>query len=76
VDVAGFGRVRCDIAFGGAFYAYVEAGDMGLSIEPEAYASLIDAGRRVKRAVSEQYEIVHPEGEADLNFLYGTIFVQ
>jgi trans-L-3-hydroxyproline dehydratase len=76
IEVAGFGRVRCDIAFGGAFYAYVEARDMGLSVEPEAYANLIDAGRRVKRAVAEQYEIVHPQGDPDLNFLYGTIFVQ
>jgi trans-L-3-hydroxyproline dehydratase len=76
VDVAGFGRVRCDIAFGGAFYAYVDARDLGLSIDPGSCAGLIDAGRRVKRAVSEQYEIVHPEGDPDLNFLYGTIFVQ
>jgi proline racemase len=76
VDVPGFGSVRCDVAFGGAFYAYVEAADMGLSIEPASYAGLIDAGRRVKRAVMEQYEIVHPDGDPDLNFLYGTIFVQ
>ncbi len=76
VEVQGFGSVRCDIAFGGAFYAYVDAADMGLSVEPEAYAPLIDAGRQVKRAVMEQYEIVHPDGDPDLNFLYGTIFVQ
>jgi len=76
VDVPDFGSVRCDIAFGGAFYAYVNAADMGLAIEPKACAPLIDAGRRVKRAVMEQYPIVHPDGDPDLNFLYGTIFVQ
>ena len=76
VDVPGFGPVRCDIAFGGAFYAYVNAADLGLAIEPKAFAPLIDAGRRVKRAVMEQYQIVHPDGDPDLNFLYGTIFVQ
>ena len=76
VDVPGFGSVRCDIAFGGAFYAYVEAADLDLALEPSAYARLIDAGRRVKRAVAEQFEIVHPAGDPDLNFLYGTIFVQ
>lgn len=76
VDVPGFGPVRCDIAFGGAFYAYVNATDMGLAIEPDSYTPLIDAGRRVKRAVMEQYAIVHPDGDPDLNFLYGTIFVQ
>jgi trans-L-3-hydroxyproline dehydratase len=76
VDVPGFGPVRCDIAFGGAFYAYVDAADMGLEIEPEEYSRIVDAGRRLKRAVMEQYEIVHPHGDPDLNFLYGTIFVQ
>jgi len=76
VEVPGFGPVRCDIAFGGAFYAYVEAADMDLAIEPEDYSRLIDAGRRVKQAVTQQYEIVHPQGDRDLNFLYGTIFVQ
>ena len=76
VDVAGFGPVRCDIAFGGAFYAYVDAADLGLSVEPSACPRLIDAGRRVKSAVMEQYEIVHPDGDEDLNFLYGTVFVQ
>lgn len=76
VDVPGFGAVRCDIAFGGAFYAYVNATDMGLAIEPDSCTPLIDVGRRVKRAVMEQYPIVHPDGDPDLNFLYGTIFVQ
>ncbi|MCL7959263.1 MAG: proline racemase family protein [marine benthic group bacterium] len=76
VDVPGFGPVRCDIAFGGAFYAYVDAADFGLAIEPKACAPLIAAGRRVKRAVMEQYPIVHPDGDPDLNFLYGTIFIQ
>ena len=76
IDVPEFGMVRCDIAFGGAFYAYVKAADMGLKIEPMAYARLMDAGRRVKRAVMEQYPIVHPDGNPDLDFLYGTILVQ
>jgi trans-L-3-hydroxyproline dehydratase len=75
LDVPGFGAVRCDIAFGGAFYAYVEAADLGLRIEPAQYAHLIDAGMRVKRAVMEQYQVVHPDGDPDLSYLYGTIFV-
>jgi len=76
IEVSGFGQLRCDIAFGGAFYAYVEAADLGLAVEPETCARLIDAGRRIKRAVVEQCEIVHPDGDPDLNFLYGTILVQ
>ncbi len=73
VEVPGLGQVSCDIAFGGAFYAYVQGESLGLS--PESPAPLIDAGMRIKRALMKSHELVHPAGQADLNFLYGTIFV-
>jgi len=75
VDLRGLGRVRCDIAFGGAFYAYVDADSLGLTLEPSHYRRLIEDGMRIKGAVMDQYAIVHPDGDPDLNFLYGTIFV-
>jgi proline racemase len=76
VDVPGLGSVRCDVAFGGAFYAYVDAAQLGLPLTMDNYARIVEAGRRIKRAVAEGYEIVHPDGDADLNFLYGVILVQ
>ena len=76
VEVPGMGPVRTDIAFGGAFYAYVNAEDVGVEIVPANYRRIIDVGMRIKRAVMDGYEIVHPAGDADLNFLYGTIIVQ
>jgi trans-L-3-hydroxyproline dehydratase len=74
VDVPGFGPLACDVAFGGAFYAYVAAADLGLALEPGATARLIEAGRRVKAAVSSALELRHPDGDPDLDFLYGAIF--
>jgi proline racemase len=76
VDVPGLGAVRCDIAFGGAFYAYVGAPSVGVELLPERCGELIDIGMRIKRAVMKACEIVHPDAENDLNFLYGTILVQ
>jgi trans-L-3-hydroxyproline dehydratase len=76
LDVPGIGSVTCDIAYGGAFYAYVDAAPLGLDITPENQRTLIDVGMRIKRAVMAGYKIVHPDGDPDLNFLYGTIFVQ
>jgi trans-L-3-hydroxyproline dehydratase len=76
VDVDGLGAVTFDIAFGGAFYAYVDADSLNLELTPDQHSRLIDAGMRIKRAVMATYPIVHPEGDADLNFLYGTIFVK
>jgi trans-L-3-hydroxyproline dehydratase len=74
VEVAGLGRVRYDLAFGGAFYAYVQAGDVGLEIVPGEVARLIDRGMAIKRAVAATHEITHPL-DPDLGYLYGTIFV-
>jgi len=74
VDVAGLGPVPYDLAFGGAFYAYVAASDLGLGLAPADAARLITAGRDIKRAVSETALLSHPSGHGDMNFLYGTIF--
>lgn len=76
VQVPGAGEIRCDIAFGGAFYAYVEAVAAGLELTPANYARILETGRRIKQAVAEQYSIRHPKGKSELDFLYGTIFVQ
>ncbi len=74
VDVPGVGSVRYDVAFGGAFYAFCRAEDLGLRLVPEEFRTLIDLGMRIKRAVMESLPIRHPY-EEDLGFLYGTIFV-
>jgi trans-L-3-hydroxyproline dehydratase len=64
------------IAFGGAFYAYVDARDLGFEIVPAEATQLIQAGRAIKAAASAQCDIRHPQGDDDLGFLYGTIFVR
>ena len=74
VAVPGLGQVRYDLAFGGAFYAYVEAQSVGLTCRPEEYQQIIRAGRDIKKAIMASREIPHPF-ESDLGFLYGTIFV-
>lgn len=74
VIVPGIGEVRYDIAFGGAFYAYCSAPELGLGLDAASHDQLIDWGRRIKQAVMAQQPVNHPF-EADLSFLYGTIFV-
>jgi trans-L-3-hydroxyproline dehydratase len=73
VEVPGVGEVRFDLAYGGAFYAIVDAPPLGLELIPENHARLIEAGRRIKSAVMQNFNIAHPF-EQDLSFLYGTIF--
>jgi trans-L-3-hydroxyproline dehydratase len=73
-DVPGLGRVRYDLAFGGAFYAFVQAADVGLDCTPAHFRALIETGMAIKRAVMAARPIPHPF-EPDLGFLYGTIFI-
>jgi trans-L-3-hydroxyproline dehydratase len=65
--------VHFDVAYGGAFYALVDATPLDLVLIPENFNRLIDYGRRIKRAVMSSFTIEHPF-EEDLSFLYGTIF--
>jgi trans-L-3-hydroxyproline dehydratase len=74
IEVPGLGSVGYDIAYGGAFYAFVDAQGLGLSTQPEAFAELVAKAMAIKRAVMTQRSIAHPF-ESDLSFLYGTIFI-
>lgn len=74
IDVPGVGQVQYDIAFGGAFYAYVQAASIGLTCTPQEFPALVQKGMAIKRAIMETRDIPHPF-EEDLSFLYGTIFI-
>lgn len=77
VQVKGLGTVTYDLAYGGAFYAYVDMAKnkFDFNLTPNSYRTLIAKGMDIKRAVIEQdTEIAHPF-EGDLSFLYGTIFI-
>jgi len=73
VSVSDFGTFRFDVAFGGAFYVIADANTLVLSLLPSNYSQLISLGKKIKEAVMNSFEIVHPT-TPDLSFLYGTIF--
>jgi proline racemase len=70
--VPGYGSVTYDLAFGGAYYAYCDAAEVGLSLADATERALVEVGRAVKAAVADDVAITHPT-EADLGFLYGVI---
>ena len=75
VEVEGLGKVNYDLAYGGAFYAYVNADDLGIDLDKHSYSELIEKGMAIKRGViATNKNIIHPF-EEDLSFLYGTIFI-
>jgi proline racemase len=60
LHVPDWGEVRVDVAWGGAFFAFVEAAQFGLEIVPEQADRLADVGSRITRAASEQIPAQHP----------------
>ena len=73
VDVPGLGKINYDLAFGGAFYAFVDIAQLGLDCTPAHQNLLIENGMKIKYAIMDSVEMAHPL-EPGMNFLYGTIF--
>jgi proline racemase len=66
-------QLRADIAYGGAFYAIVDAEAAGLSIDMSHGPELRRAGLAIREAVGRAAAIVHPSRPA-ITGLDGTIF--
>ena len=75
VEVPGLGKITYDLAYGGAYYAFVDAEALAIPCTPEHYQELIEQGMAIKRAVQQQNTKINHPTEADLGFLYGTIFI-
>lgn len=74
IDAPPWGKLTVDVAFGGAFYAFIAAEQVGLEVTPAQTSRLVAAGEAIKQAVNAVLPIKHPL-EEDLGFLYGTILV-
>ncbi|KAF2978554.1 hypothetical protein EK904_005918 [Melospiza melodia maxima] len=72
IDVPGHGKVVVDIGYGGTFYAFLSAEQLGLDVRSAKTRDLVSAASAVTEAVKKQFKLHHPESE-DLAFLYGTI---
>ena len=73
VNTASDGPVELDIAYGGAFYAILEASSVGLDLKTTPVQSLVQTAAELTAAVREHVPITHPT-EDDLGYLYGIIF--
>jgi proline racemase len=74
VEVPGLGTVPVDVAYGGAFCAFVDAGALGFSIVPEEARALGELGERLRPHINEQVAIAHPT-KPELSHLSFVVFV-
>jgi proline racemase len=61
LEVEGLGTVRVDVAYGGAFFALVDAPALGLTVEPAAARELVTLGNRITAAAARQLPVRHPQ---------------
>lgn len=61
VQVPHLGAVRLDVAWGGMWYAVVDAAPLGLELLPKHGKELCRVGEMIKVATREQHQVNHPE---------------
>jgi trans-L-3-hydroxyproline dehydratase len=66
-------KIPVDVAFGGAFYAIVDAEAAGVPIDGEHLPELRKLGMTIAREVEKLRRVVHPN-DSGLEGIYGTIF--
>ena len=67
------GPITVDVAYGGAFYATLEAASVGLGLTRADLPQLIALQRELRPALERSLDVVHP-AERDLAGIYGVIF--
>ena len=71
----GQGSIGVDVAYGGAFYAFVDARELALHVDPVNLPAFIQLGREIKRSLEKVHDVVHPL-EPELRDVYGVVFVE
>ncbi|WP_181700178.1 proline racemase family protein [Chthonobacter albigriseus] len=61
LEVAGHGTIPVDVAYGGMFYALVDATRLGFAIAPDEARDLAVLGEQIREAARAQFDVVHPE---------------
>ena len=64
-EVEGLGEIVVDVAYGGNFYAIVEPQKNFRDMADHTAGDLVEWSPRLRAALNEKYEFVHPESSAD-----------
>lgn len=61
LEVEGLGPIAVDVAFGGCYYALIDAGSLGFELVPQEARRLVELGLRIAEAAAEQIAVRHPD---------------
>ena len=74
INVPGLGNIRYDLAYGGAFYAFVDVNQFDFDCTQEYHSELIEKGMLIKKTMLKSVRMDHPTNP-EMNFLYGIVFI-
>ena len=60
IEVSEIGKFKVDIAFGGSFFAIVDAKHLGLKVKPGNAQKLTEMGLKIRDIINRTIEIRHP----------------
>jgi len=66
LEVAGYGTLQVDVAYGGMWYAIADARALGFALDPSEAQDLSRAGEAIRLAARAQLSCTHPEN-ADIS---------
>ena len=61
LEVEGLGTISVDVAFGGCYFALIDAAAVGFELARHEARDLVDVGNRIQGAAVEQIAVRHPE---------------
>lgn len=73
IAVPEFGAITIDVAYGGAFFALVDARDLDLAMTPGEARRMVDLGATITAAANDAVTAVHPENP-DIRGVTFTLF--
>lgn len=75
IDIEGYGKVHCDVAFGGMAYAIVPVEPFGTTVSPENVNFLMELGHKVYDVAQPQIGFMHPE-QPFMDRIHSVMFTQ
>lgn len=68
LDVAGYGTVSVDVAYGGCYYVLVRAEALGVRLDRQSARAVVEAAEAVSAAARRDIKVEHPEFP-EINFI-------
>lgn len=76
IEIENYGSVRGSIGFGGNWYYYLNAGELGIELKMENINLLLEQGNQIKKALGNKLSLKHPTNNSIDTNITGIVIYQ